>query len=232
MKPSEIIQAFRSGAPAEEAWEALEALVHSRAERHVRNLSDRSDAGQNVLLKFVQQLQNGTLTVTGTDDGAVVRYIDRMVRNGWHDAHRAVRRHTNTAPDVLDASADPGKHFAETVDENQAWRQGTALLEEVFRETLAGTDARYRPGRERAFRQMLELYFDETTVMAVVMRDEGLPDDTAPAALKRACDAAMKNHQRVREAVIDTARTRRGEGRCTDAELGLIERLALEFRRR
>lgn len=232
MKPAEIIQAFRSGAPSSEAWEALDALVQSRAARHIVNVSDRSDAQQNVLLKFVQQLQNGTLTLTGTSDGAVVRYIDQMVRNGWHTAHRAVKRHTSTAPEVLDTNADPGRHFADTVDEDEAWRHGTALLQEVFRETLAETEVRYRPGRERAFRQMLELYFEETTVVAVVMRDDGLTDDVAPSALKRACDAAMKNHQRVREAVIETARTRHLEGRCTEGDLGLIERLALEFRRR
>lgn len=232
MKPAEIILEFRAGSPGDEAWEALEALVLSRATKHITHAADREDARQNVLLKFVQQLQNGTLTLTRTDDGAVVRYIDRMLRNGWYDAHRAVKRHTSTAPETLDATADPGRHFADAVDEDEAWRLGMALVEDVVQETLDRTEARYREGRTRAFRQIRELFFEETTVAAVVTRDEGLPEGVSPAVLKRSCDAAMKNHQRAREALVETARTRHREGRCSDADLDLVERVALEFRRR
>ncbi len=232
MRPSEIIQALQGDANAEEAWEALDRLVRDRAERRINNPVDRDEARQNVLLKFAQRARQGTLSFERTDDGAVVRYVDRMVQNGWHDGHRKVRRYAPTSPEVFDDAADGGVHFADAVDEEEGRRRAMALLEETIAETLKETEPRYREGRSHAIRQMLELFDGDVTVAAVVMRDGNLPDDTPAADLKRAMDAAMKNHQRAREALIATAARQHRDGRRSADEFALLERVVLEFRRR
>lgn len=232
MKPSEIIQQLQGESASDEAWSALDALVRARANRLIHHDGDRDEARQNVLLKFAQQVHHGTLSIERTDDGAVVRYVDKMIQRFWHTGHRKVRGQSLTSPEAFDKAAGDGPHFADAVDEEEGRRHAMALLEETIADTLKDTEPRYREGRARAIRQMIELFSEESTVAEVVMRDEGLSESTPPAALKRAFDAAMKNHQRAREALLATARRQHGEGRRSASDLAMIERVVLEFRRR
>ncbi len=231
MTPAEIVSSLRVGAPSPAVWAALDALVRERVTRVVPSDQDREDAAQNVMFKFVQKTRDGTLNINGADDREVRSYLDQMARNGWRDAWRRSSR----APDLDDAAVEAASTPSTSVDDiesAQRARHAAELFHRVAEAAIERTPPAYREGRRLAWRQVEELYFEDVTVTEVVARDEGLGPTPPRDALRTAADRAMKQHQRFRDAMLETADAMAEKGGLSPDERDLVRRMVLELKRR
>lgn len=228
MSPSEILASLRDDA-AEETWRALDALVREQAARVIRAPHDREELAQTVMFKFAQRCASGTLTFEGSHDGEVVRYLQRMLRNLSVDAYRRGRREVPLDP--LSEPGTEGEAREPEVESVDAIARLRGLLDRVCAVMLEGLGAAYREGRAQARREVEALYFEERTVEEM-LRASGELEGEGEGAVKKAIDRAMKQHQRYRDGMIQTAEAMLRRGEIDETERRAVERAVLEMKRR
>ncbi len=230
MRPSVILDALRRNPNDAGAWEALDALLAARAARCVGYAQARRDAAQTVAYKLLVKLRDDTLGVRAGSDGEVVRYLDAMLSNGWKDDLRRDKRV------VYDDEVVEGQRALDDTQEEESFlpddlETARGVFDRVAATMIERLRAEYREGRERAGRQVLELYFSEETVEALVARDQGV-DPSDARAVKTAVDRAMKQHQRFREGMLSTADAMRERGTLDEESHRLVCRMVQEMKRR
>ncbi|MEZ4392143.1 MAG: sigma factor [Polyangiales bacterium] len=228
MTPSEIVASLRAE-PPEATWAALYDLVSRLARRVLGGYRDLDDLVQRVMFKLAQHCANDRLGIKGTDNREVTGYLTAMLKNARRDEHRKGGREVlvDTAPEPP-APAPEREPELESEAELERLR---ALLDKVCAAMLEGLSPAYREGRARARREVEALYFEERTVEEA-LRASGELDGASEGEVKKAIDRAMKQHQRYRDGMIQTADEMLRGGEIDEAERRAVERAVLEMKRR
>lgn len=228
MSPCEIVASLRAGAP-DATWTALYDLVTRLARRVLSGHRDLDDLVQRVMFKLAQHCMGDRLGIKGTDDREVTGYLTAMLKNARSDAHRKGKREV-----LVDAVPEPHEPAPESEPESDSEGEIVrlrGLLDRVYSAMIEGLSAPYREGRAQARREVEALYLEERTVEEVLRAGGGL-DGAGEGDVKKAIDRAMKQHQRYRDGMIQTADAMVKRGDLDEADRVVVERAVLEMKRR
>lgn len=243
MTPSELLSHLEAGDPLRErAARALVALLSqltrgrltepaSRQTFEIRKDAEREEVVSRVALKI---LQCSPLPVAGKSDGECRRYLSTMLVRAHIAEYRKRARLVLTGDDkiaTLKGSTHNEDDSAASEAADDYIDRARSLLDRAFERVLATRQERFREPVQRAWKQIVELVFEQVSFNTILARDEGVDTERDRAEFVRARNRVFKNHERLRIALREAGEAMSADGSLhADEQEGLKQALILLFR--
>lgn len=198
MRPTQILQALCLDASRERAAGELLALLRKRAGVRLARLRNGAADDEDVVATVAERLiMNPRPDLADGSDGAVVAYLDTMLRNTAVDMWRDGRARLEPSGEQRLVELAGG---ADTADLREL-AEPLSALQSVFEHVRDGRAPRYRAGLEVTWRQLQDLLLGVRDMDDLLLQDEHAGPD--PLDRRRARDRILQNHHRLRTALGD-----------------------------
>ena len=228
MTPSELLSHLLIDDPLREKAAAalfvlLRSLVRGRLIEpssgqafEVRGESDRDELVARIALKV---LQVSPLPVVGKSPPECRRYLSTMLVRAHIAEYRKRARIVLPGDDKLFVMRGATEVDEVSQPSTEQWvAEAKAVLQRVFDRVQGERQERFRSAVEVAFKQIVELVFDQVEFNVILDRDEGVDPIRDRDEYVRARNRVFKNHERLRIALRETAEVMEREQSLSKSE--------------